>query len=331
MGTGIEWTDETWNPVVGCSIVSEGCKNCYAMKVAHQRLDGNPKTPQYEGTTKSVNGNAVWTGKLGFASVKKLHEPLFWTKPRHVFVNSMGDVFHEDLAFDEIDSMFAVMICAPRHRFQVLTKRSDVMFRYMDRLTTSEGARKVAERARAICEDAKVSPFGTDVFSAVRDLLAEGPPPNVWLGVSVENQQAAYERIPDLVHSPAAVRFLSCEPLLGPVTIIPEYMEKIDWVIVGGESASGDRSRPMHPQWVRNLRDVCEKSQTAFFFKQWGNWMPVAGEPAKGGTVRSVTIDGKKMPWGYDKGQPQVMRLHGTKHGNGAHLDGLEYKAFPNA
>lgn len=284
--TKIEWTDETWNPIVGCSVVSPGCTHCYAMRTAH-RMDANPKTPQYHGLTKMVNGNPVWTGAV------KLHEPallkpLSWKKPRMIFVNSMGDLFHEWVEDEWIDRVFAVMALCPQHTFQVLTKRAERMQAYVSNIVNDRPRfTKWAARARPIAEGVGY-PHGT--------VPPRWPLPNVWLGVSAEDQRRADERIPYLRATPAAVRFVSAEPLLGQIHFdcVPQPSSwttptdnvsdgvhalrhvdaSLDWVIVGGES--GPNARPMHPDWARSIRDQCVEAGTAFFFKQWGEYRQAA-------------------------------------------------------
>lgn len=300
--TGIEWTDATWNPIVGCSIVSPGCTNCYAMKMA-ARLEamavadksrwteprsGEERLAHYLGTTRRVNGTAVWTGEVSLAPDRIMTQPLRWKRPRRIFVNSMGDLFHEDVPDEWIDRVFAVMACAPQHTFQVLTKRSARMRAWFelnddgdDRLV------KVAQAAGRLMEDGDTA---LDVT-----MTGPWPLPNVWLGVSAERQQEADERIPDLLATPAAVRFVSAEPLLGEIDLADITWPKdrpsfpvtddiseartalrvvegvrLDWVIAGGES--GPDARPMHPDWARSLRDQCAAAGVPFFFKQWGEW-----------------------------------------------------------
>lgn len=219
-GSAIEWTNATWNPVTGCTKISQGCKNCYAERMA-VRL-------QAMGQPNYANGFQVTVQE------HMLDLPLSWKKPRLVFVNSMSDLFHKDVPTEFIRRVFAVMERAPHHTFQVLTKRAD--------------------RLRAIAADL---PW----------------PGNVWMGVSVEDQRAANERVPHLLLTPAAVRFLSCEPLLGPIRFeaIPAWggaLDSLHWVIVGGESGPG--ARPMDPEWARTIRDQCLRAGVPFFFKQWG-------------------------------------------------------------
>lgn len=297
--SNIEWTDATWNPVVGCSIISSGCINCYAMKQAARLLDGNPKSPHYAGTTDKVKGNAIWTGHAALAPEHILTQPLRWRKPRRIFVNSMGDLFHENVPDEWIDKAFAVMAICPQHTFQVLTKRPERMREYIQRW-------KPAKSGHPHDPQDHYPYFTRDGLDANKRPRGERlyhtwPLPNVWLGVSAENQATADERIPILLITPAAKRFVSAEPLLGPINLnrIHEIFNgglgqkwesclsgkcfdpwsdgdsncnRLDWVIVGGES--GPNARPMHPEWVRSLRDQCLAAKVPFFFKQWGEWHP---------------------------------------------------------
>ncbi|OBQ72362.1 phage Gp37/Gp68 family protein [Mesorhizobium loti] len=220
----IEWTDATWNPIVGCSIVSPGCTNCYAMKMAG-RIEAMGKvgavaTP-YAGTTKKVNGNTVWTGKLAMAPGHVLLKPLAWRAPRRIFVNSMGDLFHEDVPDAWIDKVFAVAAMCPQHTLQILTKRANRMRRYLSdpavvrRIYTLVCEMTVEHEPGIVLiaspQHEKNAPLGPRVY------LGQWPLPNVWLGVSAERQQEADERIPDLLATPASIRFVSAEPLLGPI------------------------------------------------------------------------------------------------------------------
>ncbi|MES2671573.1 MAG: phage Gp37/Gp68 family protein [Pseudomonadota bacterium] len=248
--SSIEWTEHTWNPTKGCTIKSPGCAKCYAMKLA-RRLEAMGQV-DYAGTTQVVNGNTVWTGKINLAPEATLLQPLKRKKPTTYFVNSMSDLFHEDIPDDVIDRVFAVMALAPQHTFQVLTKRAARMNRWF--------APFDARRADSL--GAKVLELG---YREPLELLP-WPLPNVWLGVSTERQQEYDERAPLLRDTPAAVRFFSMEPLIGPV--VAPYLG--DWVIVGGESGNG--ARPMHPDWARSLRDQCAAAGVNFFFKQWGAW-----------------------------------------------------------
>lgn len=210
--SSIEWTESTWNPVTGCSKISAGCKHCYAERMAHRlQMMGNPRY------------------KNGFKLTLHpdlLELPLKWHRPRMIFVNSMSDLYHEDIPKEFILKVFEVMNKAHWHTFQILTKR-------VERLV------EIAPRVHWT--------------------------PNIWQGVTIENQDVAY-RINFIRQIPATVRFLSCEPLIGPLYKID--LTGIHWVIVGGES--GPKARPMSPEWVRTIRDLCTISNVPFFFKQWG-------------------------------------------------------------
>lgn len=210
--TTIEWTEVTWNPVTGCSKISPGCQHCYAERMA--------KRLQAMGQPNYRDGFAVRT------HAHMLEVPLRWSKPRMVFVNSMGDLFHEEVETEFIQAVFDVMRKASRHTFQVLSKRADRL---------QEVAAKVAW------------------------------PSNVWMGVTVEDDEHL-TRVEKLRTVPAALRFLSVEPLLGPLPHLD--LRDIDWVIVGGESGPG--ARPMHEAWALGVRDACIEARTPFFFKQWG-------------------------------------------------------------
>ncbi len=333
----IEWTDATWNPIRGCTRVSEGCRNCYAERMAH-RFSGEGQP--YEGLTQLVNGRPAWTGKVTLVE-EHLLDPLKWkpvkemsvtnhagvdvtkrrTRPRRVFVNSTGDLFHPQVPDDWIAKIAAVMVLANQHSYQVLTKRPE----RMQPLLSSEG-------------------FWALVSAAVEELtedrwIYETPLPNLHLGVSVEDQATADERIPLLLQTPAAVRFVSAEPLLGAARFggrDPEGVAaRIDWVICGGES--GTHARPMHPDWVRGLRDQCTAAGAPFFFKQWGEWGEVERRndlPGRPWMVRDndllLKVDGAVDL--YEEvggiGHATPMRRVGKKAA-GALLDGREWREFP--
>ncbi|OCC05223.1 hypothetical protein BA190_09985 [Labrys sp. WJW] len=220
--TGIEWTDATWNPIVGCSIVSPGCTNCYAMKQAARLLDGSPKAPHYAGTTRKANGHAVWTGKVALAPEHILTQPLRWKRPRRIFVNSMGDLFHEGVPDEWIDKVFAVMALSPHHTFQILTKRSGRMRSYLKDCRMTLGRQHEIRLATVELAGGRDAPGVTEAWLRVSGSIEAQswkPLPNVWLGVSAEDQKRAEERIPDLIETPAAIRFVSAEPLLGPLDL----------------------------------------------------------------------------------------------------------------
>lgn len=294
--TKIEWADKVWNPVTGCTKVSEGCRHCYA-----ERLAGR-----------------FWKDRK-FSDVQynpeKLFQPLHWKKPSRVFVNSMSDLFHKDVPFQFIDSVFHIMREVDRHTFLILTKRPEIMLNFI-----------AWQKKNTVRFD----------WTAAHK--------NIWLGVSVEDQKTADERIPILLSTPAAVRFVSCEPLLGPIDfwkfatreetfgsmydhrgsygfypgLPPEpikYHEGIDWVIVGGES--GPKARPMHPDWARSIRNQCVDAGVPFFFKQWGEWV----------AFEDVEFDNKKERIGITIGDQSMVRV--GKKNAGRLLDGREWNEFP--
>jgi protein gp37 len=245
--TAIEWTDRTWNPTTGCSKVSPGCAHCYAETLSLRF--GWSKKPW---TPENAAENVV-------LHPERLSKPLSWRKPSMVFVNSMSDLFHELIPFDFVTEVFDVMVQAKQHTFQVLTKRPERMREFMRGYWHGGDP--------SVC----VSP--------------SRPAKNIWLGTSVENQRWADARVPILLDTPAAVRFLSCEPLLGPVTFrwrpwaplvkanhLDSIRGGIHWMIVGGES--GPTHRPLDAEWVRTLRKESVEAGTAFFFKQWGGRTP---------------------------------------------------------
>ncbi len=270
--TGIEWTDATWNPLRGCSRVSEGCRHCYAEAVAARFSDeGMP----YHGLATRTPSGPRWTGTVRLIE-EHLADPLKWRKPRRVFVNSMSDLFHESVPDGWIDSIFAVMALAPDHTFQILTKRAERMQQYL-----SDPAR---HRAIVAAMDMPVwLPAGRRFLRVPENW----PMPNVWLGVSVEHQQAADQRIPHLLDTPAAVRFLSAEPLLGGLDIGKHRpgARGLHWVIVGGESGHG--ARPCETWWIRNILGQCRDADVACFVKQLGA-VPTAKCGQCGRTVGNV-------------------------------------------
>jgi len=281
--TSIEWTDASWNPIVGCTEISPGCANCYAARLAATRLKD---LPEYNGLADKRRGEHHWLGEVRFFQ-SRLREPLHWRTPRRIFVCDMGDLFHEKVDTGWIRSVFEIIAQCPQHTFQILTKRADLMRVFMT----------------------------TWAPAAAREL------PNVWLGVSVENQHFADERIPLLLQTPAAVRWISAEPLLGPVDLRREYYDElIDWVVCGGES--GANARPMHPDWARSLRDQCQAASVPFFFKQWGNWGPHTYpgddfvEKARGAVNWKEWPDGT---WMHEWGKKIAGRL----------LDGSEWNEYP--
>jgi protein gp37 len=327
----IEWTEETWNPLIGCSKISPGCKNCYAIQTAWIRQHNPKMAERYSGVVEKTPGGSLnWTGKVNFVN-EAIEKPLRKKKPTMYFVNSMSDLFHEAVPFSVIHDIFNTIAACPQHTFQILTKRPARMLEYV----------KWFQRGGRYPFD-----FG----------------PNVWMGVSVENQEAANERIPLLLQVPASVRFLSCEPLLGPVRLdqlsrVDDnmtwfddcltgfkahgaggwYDNKIDWVIVGGESGHG--ARPMHPDWARSLRDQCIKAGTSYFFKQWGAYTDVNNIlPMPMGDFAKNVKSGKWV--GVDKTGAVVSHVSGPnnavlmakvgKNEAGRQIDGREWNEFPS-
>lgn len=273
MSTAIEWTHipgtrgETWNPVVGCSRVSEGCRHCYA-EVMAKRLVGMG-VEQYGGV---IDGNGRWSGKVNLVE-SALVKPFEWKGARTVFVNSMSDLFHERVPFAFTDRVFGVMALCPQHVFQILTKRPRRMLEYFNSNGGPDELAGVAVRWRDMAREWKWTAF--EGFCST-----EFPLSNVWMGVSVESDTEMH-RVDYLQETAAAVRFLSLEPLLGRLgDKLRGRLGGIDWVIVGGESGAG--ARAMHPDWVREIRDVCGEAGVQFFFKQWGAWAPDDAESPRG-------------------------------------------------
>jgi len=271
--SGIEWTEATWNPIAGCSLVSPGCLNCYAMRQAARILRMHPEkpNPKYVGTVKMVNGNAVWTGQVNVGDDEVFLQPLRWKTPKMIFVNSMSDLFHEGVSDRTIDRVLAVCALSQRHTMQILTKRSERLVEYFH----EERGYHVRMAADAIGGRDAAEPW-------------VWPLPNVWLGVSVENQATAAERIPHLLRTPAAVRWLSCEPLLSRVDFMTPIIDcreivagtrfdtLIHWVVVGGESGEG--ARPMAIEWAADLALQCQSTHIPFFMKQLGGVRDKRGE-----------------------------------------------------
>ena len=337
--TKINYGEEAWSIVTGCTPVSSGCKNCWARELHNRRhrayLDGKKMPPQYTKPFEVVQLHE-----------NRLDEPLHWRNPRRVLVAFGGDLFHEDVPIDTIANIFAVMRLAEQHTFLVLTKRAERMHSI---LTGSE--------------------FGMEYRDTIEvltggGLTGFGPPlDNVWLGVSVEDQITADERIPLLLKTPAAVRFVSCEPLLGPVDLKPAeigqwpdmtrwmpnkeewddwkyWMHKengIQWVIVGGESGPG--ARPMHPDWAHSMRDQCQAAGTPFFFKQWGEWLQEDQiyRPINDPNINVLNYEAHRVLMrGSEKFEDLVHQWEDTtiafrvgKKAAGHLLDGVEWQEFP--
>jgi protein gp37 len=301
-GSGISWTDATWNPVVGCTRVSSGCQNCWAERQA--RLHYHDEFP------------TGWNGNVKIFT-DRMWKPLHMKKPRKIAVGLMGDLFHKNVPAAFIGMVFQSMKQAHWHTFQLLTKRADRMMEFCS----------------------KIQP---------------DPLPNVWLGVSCENQDTADERIPILLQTPALIRFASFEPLLGPIKLTRHHAwcpthdfsggfctgacqdrRYLDWAICGGESGPG--ARPMHPEWPRNIKDQCVSSGVPFHFKQWGEWAPATAEYGTIGSIMPET--GEKYTWIGCNGRTQNPSFHGLtgamavakigKKAAGRMLDGREWLEFP--
>jgi protein gp37 len=273
--TSIEWATDVWNPVTGCNKVSQGCKNCYAETIAN-RFWATQYPPNEDGSPRKFTDVRLHP--------ERLEDPLKWKKPRRVFVNSMSDLFHESVPVKFIDLVFGYMAAAHQHTFMILTKRPMRMLDYVS----------------GVAYDKQLDRTKTNQRWQLSDTWRDIPTvlPNVWLGVSVEDQKTADERIPILLETPAAVRFVSYEPALGPVDLNKKELfcetwsrggytigTYLDWIIMGGESGPG--ARPMHPDWARSVRDQCQAAGVPFFFKQ----MVIDGK-----LVKMPEIDGKV--WG---------------------------------
>jgi protein gp37 len=306
--TKIQWTDQVWNPVTGCTKISAGCKHCYAETIANRRL------PHGGFTDRPFTEVRCHTDRLD--------APLHWKKPRRVFVNSMSDLFHESVSVGFTDQVFAVMALARRHTFQVLTKRVGSMLDYM---------RNAGTRKRIAIAQEKFAPH-----AGIGPSDIPWPLPNVWLGVSVENQKTADERIPLLIQTPAAVRFLSCEPLLGPIDLtmaleafhghdamLNRNPSPIQWIIAGGES--GPHARPCDVAWIRAIVQQCRAAGAPCFVKQLGA-RPMWPTPIVDQSPDSIVRHGE-----YDPGDLS-MRLKDRKGGDPSEWpEDIRVREFPLA
>ncbi|MEA3033517.1 MAG: hypothetical protein QOH86_1533 [Sphingomonadales bacterium] len=338
--SAIEWTDASWNPVRArrtladgtlltgwhCEHVSEGCRNCYA-EGFNRRL--GTKLDYKPGHLRSA---ARPGGEVEiFLDETMLLLPLRWKRPRRIFVGSMTDIFAAFVADEWLDRMFAVMALCPQHVFQLLTKRPERMRRYFEYPRRLDGAganrgreMEISSAMGPLQDSLRRGPYSTRVSAAGYEMGPLGgcvpglPLPNVWLGTSIEDPAALIDRAGHLRKTPAAVRFFSCEPLIGDLGQI--VLDGIDWVICGGESGPG--ARPMHPDWARSLRDQCAAAGVPFFFKQWGEWVAVpvskmiSHQRARQMRVESATgLD--TVYWRIGKNQA------------GRRLDGVEHNAMP--
>lgn len=327
----IEWTEATWNPVTGCTKVSPGCDHCYAERIVDR-----------------------FKGKGAFATVElsapKLEAPFKWRTARMVFVNSMSDLFHDDVPDTFLDEVFGVMAVAHAmrgHIFQILTKRPGRMRSYLNQTIRQMPGGHQGSTRQAIAGAAHRWAIDRINAGALSDAIETGdgwPLPNVWLGVSVEDQKWADIRIPALLETPAAVRWLSCEPLLGPIDLKrwlgpvawPECWNRHtpsaecssciqpDWVVAGGES--GPSARPMHPDWARSLRDQCAKVELPFFFKQWGEFVPLNVGEEGDAPFLIVPEYGWSLKGSFTRGAS--MRRVGKMRA-GRELDGRTWDQYP--
>jgi protein gp37 len=361
----IEWTEATWNPITGCSVVSPGCTNCYAMRFAGRR---GRHLPSRAGLTTMSKAGPVWNGQVRF-NAEWLDQPLRWKRPRMIFVCAHGDLFHESVPDEWIDRIFGVMALCPQHTFQVLTKRAKRMREYMTGLERTLAHLSTAqEMARQ------------GLLKQYHRLQIAWPLPNVWLGVSAEDQTRADERIPDLLATPAAVRWVSAEPLIGPVDLRrwlqidwqcgycrgfftgkwkshcpacgreggwsrshafngrhmltrPGFAHDrgsgLDWIVAGGESGPG--ARPMHPDWARSIRDQCAAAGVPFFMKQWGAWHETYSSKEWDGPTHWLMPNGTMRAianadnW---RAGAKCIRNVGKARA-GRLLDGIEHNAMP--
>lgn len=335
----IEWTEKTWNPTVGCEYVSEGCRGCYAAREAFGRLS---KNPDYAGLAVRPSPGELprFTGELRMLP-DRLKQPLSWRKPCRVFVNSMSDLFHPDvlkMVYEPtgrpfLAELFAVMAQAQRHTFQILTKRPKLM------------AMVFGSAQFRLDVNAMLLRDGYPVMRGGMDDPSFRWPKNIWCGTSVEDQKTADFRIPQLLQVSAATRFLSIEPLLGPVTLKEWFGyndpnddgayaargaddQEIHWVIVGGES--GPQARPMHPDWVREIRDECVDAGVPYFFKQWGEWAPLTGYETMGDNRIAMDPDGRSRPLRDALPGPDTVRMGRLgKKNAGRELDGCTWDEYP--
>ena len=344
----IEWTDRSdWNPIRGCTRVSQGCTHCYAESIAARfSAAGQP----FHGFARRTSQGPRWTGKVNVIW-ERAFLPLTWRKPVKIFASSTSDFFHEALNPFDVASLFGVMIAAHHlrgHTFQVLTKRPERMAEWLNNPDWWEAVNAEAE-AHVMERTDPLNRRSDDARATLSDYRPDNPPPGIWLGCSMEDQQSAESRRAAFEAVPAAVKFISYEPALGPldlggirasrdadgeVYLHDAFITGIDWVICGGESGRG--ARPMHPDWARSMRDQCVAAGVPFFMKQWGEWAPgeIAGDylnperPAKGISLFDGTwsecwseVDGH-----YDD-EPDLYRVGKARAGR--LLDGREWAEFP--
>jgi len=349
--TKIEWTEFNWNPVRGCSRVSEGCKHCYVEEMA-ARFSGPGNWG--EGLARFVTRpdgtrEPRWTGKVVAAPDHVLLAPLAWKRPRLVFVDSTSDLFHEKLPDAVIDRVFAVMALTPHITYQILTKRSERLRTYLTEASHRLGAELIGPYERIYNAMGGLGEAGAVERHPYRRVYPNGMPwplPNVWLGVSIEDQANADARVPDLLETPAAVRFVSAEPMLGALNLrdIRKYnptgkpwIDALNGLVTRGQylarspdecsfctstripgelpgldwvicgGESGREARPMHPQWARDLRDQCSAADVPFLFKQWGAWAPGENVDVETGIRKNASWFADKWSFGEtDMSDPEA-------------------------
>jgi protein gp37 len=379
--TAIEWADTSWNPILGCARVSPGCDRCYAITQARMRAaNPHPKVAEaFAGLTERTAARLDWTGRVNLRP-ERLAQPCSWRSPRRVFVNSLSDLFHEAVPDGFIARIWDVMGRCPQHTFMILTKRHARMRSWARRWADRAGDGSVGARSglppmprgpQAMRASAYTSGRAR-LFADMLDSMGAPPEgcayplydwmegwrfwpgelPNVWLGVSCEDQHWADIRIPALLYTPAAIRWISAEPLLGPVDLHwcggIDALERdwagseaggtgaphplLDWVVAGGESGPG--ARPMETGWARSLRDQCQAAGVPFFFKQWGEWAPVEPDDWRNRreTDSLIRLDGRHwplaQPHGAADGAEVTIRRAGKKAA-GRVLDGRTWDEFP--
>lgn len=317
--SNIGWTDTTLNIASGCTRVSDGCLNCYIDRTAPFRIEGR----RFDGP-----GIGATTGVA--LHPKRLRAPLRWTRPRRIFINSLADLWHDEIPDELIARLWIVMAMAEQHRFQLLTKRPA---RMRALLTSPAWPQLLADALPWVIENVDARMPAARVDAAWAWLRARERPgdlveplPNVLIGVSVESQDVTY-RIRDLLRTPAALRWLSCEPLIGPLDLRP-WLPQLDWLVIGGET--GPAPRPMHPDWARGIRDQAVAAGVEVYFKQWGVWGPapwaLPREPGEsdaayrarsdaGAATHTVSIEGHlheppHRPWSIERGTIPAESTH---------------------